>query len=99
MVEEKISERGFPSIRVTVEYDHDILTLVRASGHGPTRVACDLLIQEVYNVKQYGVNLVSFYQRNIKVFPVAERDLYAFSFVVPVNQNHVHQVVWSNEID
>ena len=43
-VEEKISERGLPTIRVTVEYDYDILTVIRCMSHAPTRVACDMLI-------------------------------------------------------
>lgn len=96
-VEEKVSERGFPCIRVTVEYDYDMLTIIRSMADGPTRISCDMLIEDVHNVKQYGCNLISFYQKNIKIFPVSGRDMFAYSFIHVVNPNLIHHIVFANE--
>ena len=84
---------------MTVEYNYDILTILRSMSDGPTRVSCDMLIEDVYNVKRIGCNVCTFYQKNIKIFPVSGRDVYAYSFINTVNQNLMHQVVFSNEED
>ena len=98
-VEERISELGFPTIRVTAEYDYDIPTVISCASYGQTRVACDMLIEDAHNVNYYGCNLISYYQKNIKIFPVSARDAYLYSFMHVVNPHLVHHVVFANEDD
>jgi hypothetical protein len=74
VVEEKISSRGLPSIRVRCSYDYDALTIFRAYSDPFNRKVYDPFVDEVYTTKMYGVGLYNLYQKTQRILMVAPRE-------------------------
>ena len=99
VVEERISSRGLPSIRVQCDYEFDALTVWRAYCDPQNRKDYDPLVSEVVLTKHYGVNLYNFYQRTHKILMVAPREFNLYMFINIEEDGSILMILFTNEDD
>ena len=74
--EMKTSENGLPMFRARTTSNHDALTTFRYAGSCETRPYYDKNTDYAKCINKLGVNYLVGYQRTLRVFTVAPRDLY-----------------------
>ena len=97
MVEERYSERGFPTIRVECKYDYDVLTVWRVYHNCEIRKKYDPLVGEISVVEQFGTNFCFVYQKTINLWVVSARDCKINCFYNIEPDGSISVLMYSNE--
>lgn len=98
-MEERASERGYPAIRVSCEYDCDALTVFRAYCDPLNRKLYDGNIDNVEIRRQYGTGLYHFYQKFNRILVVATRELSVIMLCNVEEDGSMSITIYDNEFD